>query len=84
MDASLVGKGSVTDIRLVDRHIDVGDFTDIPCGIRQRAEVIVSDALVSQLQLQIRDDGAQVGIPAAFPVTVHRSLHMLDTSLYGT
>lgn len=83
VDASLMGEGGVADIRLVNRHVNVGDFADIPCGIRQRAEVVVTDALIPELQLQIRNDGAQVGVPASFTVSVHRSLYMPDTGLHG-
>src|SRR2546428_1759214 len=42
----------------------------------QLLQTLATDSFVSELQLQVWDDGTEVGIAAAFAVTIDRSLHV--------
>ena len=42
----------------------------------QRPELLVGQALVAELQLQVRDDRDEVRVAAALAVAVHRALHV--------
>src|SRR5437667_12006049 len=45
-------------------------------------EMLRAHGTATQLELEIRDNGAKVRISAAFPVAVHRSLHLNGAALH--
>ncbi|MMZ60517.1 hypothetical protein D1872_226160 [compost metagenome] len=82
MDAALVGEGRRPHIRLVDRHVNIGDFADVTRRIGQLLQLVLLQNLVAQLELEVGNDGAQIGVAAALAVTVHRSLDLFRAGPY--
>ncbi len=76
VDAALVGESTASDIRLPMIVRQVGQLADVARRLGELAELLVGDAINAHLDLQIGDDGAQVGIADALTVAVHRSLDM--------
>ncbi len=83
MQAGLVGERARADVGLaaVGRH--VGHLAD---GVGQAhgvAQPLRRDDLATGLQLQVADDGEQVGVAGALAVAVDRALHVRGTDVEG-
>jgi len=83
MHAPLVREGRVAHIGLMLVGGDVSQLKDIAGKIPQVAHLLVADALFFHLDLEGRDDRAEVGIAAALAETVDGSLDLHDTLCDG-
>src|SRR5487761_2300855 len=83
MDAALVRKGAVADVRRMVVVLQVDDFRDKMSERSQFAQLFSADNLAVHLELQIGDDGGQVGIADAFTVTVDGALHLSASAAHG-
>ncbi len=76
MNPPLVREGAASDVggALVGGHVrHVGDETR---GLRKLAQCSVGEAPIAHLQLERRNDGAQVGVAAPLAVAVDRPLEL--------
>ena len=83
VDASLVGERALADIRLAVVVIDVGDLAEEAGEVHQLHEIVATYRLITHLQFQVGQDGAQVGVAAALAIAVKRSLHLHRAPLHG-
>jgi hypothetical protein len=72
--ARLVGEGAVPHEGLPVEVHDVGDLVHEAGGVPQAAHLLPAEAPVALLELQVRDDGAEVGVADALPEAVDGSL----------
>ena len=79
---ALVGKGADAHVRLVTIGMAHSGYLVNEAGdLRQALQVCLANAIDPHLQLQCRDDGAEIGVAAAFPEAVDGSLHLLTAQL---
>ena len=74
--AAFVREGAVADERLIVAHRQIGQLGDEARDGGQGLQLLAADGGVAQLQLQIGDDGHDVGVAAALAVAVHAALHV--------
>ncbi len=79
--AGLVREGLASDEGHVVRHEDVGDLGHAADGRSQRLHLLVGDAGIAPLKLQIGDQGRQVDVAAALAEARQRSLNMRRAGL---
>src|SRR5512142_757987 len=73
---ALVRKSAVADVGLPLAVRQVRKFIHIPGQVPQLRKIAVGDAIDPHLELQGRDDGAEIGVPAPLAVAVHRSVDL--------
>ena len=83
MNAAFVGKRTLADVGQILAMRQVGQFADVAGNFRKMLEVLLANRAHSQFQFEIGNHRAQVGIPAPFPIAVHRSLHLHGAQLHG-
>ena len=76
MHARLVGEGAVADVGHVHIGREVGDLGREARDLVQVRERAGGQHAELELQLEIGDDHAEVGVAAAFTVAVDRALHV--------
>ena len=76
MHAALVGERAVADVGLIVAHRQIRQLGDVARHRGQRLQILAADGGVAELQLQIRDDGHQVGVAAALAIAVDAALHV--------
>ena len=79
VDAALVGKGRLTDIRLVAVMRQICQFIDKSRGGVELIDMILCLAVKAHLEYQCRQDGGKVGVAASLSVTVNGALNMVDS-----
>ena len=72
----LVGKGALPHVGHPGGQVHVGDGGQFPHTVGQVHQLLLGDAGNAQLQLQIGDDGGEVGVAAALPKTQQRPLDL--------
>ena len=82
VDATLMRKGRLPDVSLVIIRFKVGHFGHVMRYIEQVCQPAVWQALQPQLDLQVGDERAQVGVAAAFAVAVDGALHLDGAGAY--
>ena len=75
VQAALVTEGAPADKRPAGERGDVGGFADEPGNLFQLFQVFRRHTRVSHFQAEDGNDGGQVGVAAAFAVTVDSALH---------
>ena len=75
MDAALVGKGRATHVGGVVIGGQVDHLADKAAGFGQGFQPSRGNAGITQLQLQVGNQGTEVGVAAALPIAVDRALH---------
>ena len=80
--ARLVGKGVHADVGLVVGHGGVGRFGDGHGAAVHVFQVFGLDAFVPALELQIADDGGEVGVAAPLAEAQKGALHLLCARLH--
>jgi hypothetical protein len=75
MDAALVGEGGMAGVGLVIVVLQVGDFGDEARQTGQLAQAFVRQHRMAHLQLQIGQEGDQIGIADPLAVAVDGALH---------
>ena len=83
MDASLMGKGAIADIGKISWMGQVGELGHETGNLPDLFELVVGDAIDPHLQLEVRDDGTEIGIAAPLAVTIDGSLDHVDPFLDG-
>ena len=83
MHAAFVGESAVSDEGLVVGQRQVGQFGDEARHVGEADELVLADGGVAQLQLQIGDDGAEIGVAAALAVSVDAALHVRGAGFHG-
>ncbi len=83
MDAPLVGEGAPADEGAKRDRPDVRDFAHVVREVRQLPQRCHRDARPVHLELEVRDDGGQIGVPAPLAVAVDRSLDHRHARLNG-
>ena len=73
---ALVREGGAADERLRDRQRHVRHVVDEARGLRQQLQVLGGQAAPLELQLQVRDHLAEVGVAGALAEAVDRPLHV--------
>jgi hypothetical protein len=71
---ALVGEGVLAHVGLVGIGQEVEQLVRVVGGLREPGEPLRRDAVVAQLELEVRDDRHQVRVPAALAVAVERAL----------
>ncbi len=75
MHSALMGKGRQTDKGRMFGGCQVNHLTDCPRRIGQALQLRLTQAVIAQLELKVRDDTTQIGVTTALAITIHRSLH---------
>ncbi|MNV41198.1 hypothetical protein D3C71_1328270 [compost metagenome] len=70
-----------SDIRLIHRHVDIGDLADVAGRVGQLWQTLLRDAGIAHLKLQSRNDGAEVGVAAALAVAIDCALNLTGSRL---
>ena len=83
VETGLVREGAGTGVGLAGVGRDVGDLADRVADPGRLGEAMSVDDLQSLLELEVGDDGDEVGIAGALAVTVDRSLDMSGTGIDG-
>src|SRR5947209_12794394 len=73
-----MGEGAAADIGLVAAHRQVRELGDEPCDRGHVAKVFAADRVVTELQLEVADYGAEVRVAATLAVSVHAALHLRE------
>ena len=60
---------------------DIGDVGNLPGGGRERRHILSWYAFIAALELQVGDDGGQVGVAAAFAKAHKCTLHLSGTGV---
>ena len=81
MKSTFVGEGTPAHKRKVIGHHHIGGFTHKVGKGSQAFEFFRSDRLFTQLQLQRRDHGTEIGVSSTFPISVDGSLNHTGSSL---
>jgi hypothetical protein len=81
--AALMGEGVAADERLVRIRRDVEQLVDEVGDSCEPRELFVRDALVAELELQVRQDRGQVGVAGALADAVHRPLNEAGALVHG-
>ena len=81
--AALVGERAVADVGLIVAQRQVGQLGDEARHRGQARQLLRPDGGVAQLQLQVGDDRAQIGVAAALAIAVHAALHVRGALLHG-
>ena len=83
MDATLVGEGRSTDVRLVVVRRLVGDLGDRPRELGEGRQVAAARGRERELRLegQVGEDADHVRVPAALAIAVDRRLDVADAGL---
>ncbi len=76
VDAALMGKGRLPNVSQVLIRCEVGHLGHVMGHVEQVRQPPVWQALQPQLDLQVGDERAQVGVAAAFAVAVDGALHL--------
>src|SRR5262245_23455929 len=76
MDSSLVSEGALSDEWEILAMVHVGNLADVMGGLRQIAQLFFSNRVQLQLQLDVSNDRAEIGIATAFAVAIDCALHM--------
>ena len=83
MHAALMGKGAAPHIGHVAAQGKVGDICNFASSRGQLAETLLRNTGKPQINLQVGDNRAQIGVAASLPKAKKSSLHMGCASLYG-
>ena len=84
MHAPLVGEGGVPHKGLPPEGGQVGHFrNEGGGGFEARQGGVTEAGKALHLQLKVGNDGAQVGVSAAFPDAVHGALHLDGPAVHG-
>ena len=84
MQTSLMSKCTSTDIRCLRVHGAIQNFGDMITHCCQAIKTTFWQTLITQLQLQVRDNGCEVGIASALTQTIQRSLHVTSTAQHSS
>ncbi len=76
-----VREGVLADVRLVGVRRAVEQLVEVVGRLGERREAVRREAVVAELELQVRDDRREVGVAAALAVAVHRPLHVRRAGL---
>ena len=74
VDAAFVGEGAEADERLIAAHRQVGQFGDVAGDGGEGGELLAADGGVAELEFEIGDDGAEIGVAAALAIAVDAAL----------
>ena len=83
VDAAFVRKSALADEGLVVGQRQVGQFGDVPAHRSEAGQLLGTHGGVAQLQLQVGEDGRQVGVAAPLAVAVHAALHVRGAGFHG-
>ena len=83
VDSAFVREGAAADVGLIVAHRQVGELGDKSRDSGQVHKLVAADGGVAEFQLEVRDDGRQVGTAAAFPVAVHGALDVRESGFYS-
>ncbi|MNJ56573.1 hypothetical protein D3C77_521260 [compost metagenome] len=72
-----MGKCGCANKRLSYRHMHISDLTNVAGCICQLIQLLRVNYVIAKLQLQIRDNRAEVSVAAALSITIHRTLNLL-------
>ena len=81
MESTFVGEGTSAHERKIIGHHQIGGFTHKVGKGSEAFELFRSDRLFTQLQLQRRDHGTEIGVSSTFPISVDGSLNHTGSSL---
>jgi hypothetical protein len=81
VQSALVSEGRQPDVGRVTVRLAVGGFVEVTRDLDELAKLLVGHAAVAELELKVRDDGAQVGVAAALAEAVHGALHLHGAGL---
>lgn len=70
-----MGKGRQPHVGRVIIGGKVDNFTHVAAHFCEGCQLLWGDTVIAQFQLQIGNQGAQIGIAAAFAIAIDRSLH---------
>src|SRR3990170_141280 len=76
VDPSLVGEGAIADVGLMSPGFLVRQLVDEPRHLPKALQLQVADALQAELQLEVGDDGDEVGVSTPLPIAVDTALDM--------
>ncbi len=79
--AAFVRKRALTHVRLIARQRQVSQFSNELARRSQVGQPLRPDRGMAQLQLQVGDDGRQIGVAASLPVAVETPLHVRRAGL---
>src|SRR5262245_23443976 len=82
VDPSLVGECAAPDEWQVAPVWQIGQFGNVVRHRRQHSQPVASDRLAASLELEHWNDRTEIGVAAAFPIPVDRTLHMRRSVLY--
>ena len=80
--APLVGKGALAHVGLIAVGAHVGQLIDKAGEFAEALEVGLTEAIYAHLELQIGDDGAEIGVAAALPHAVDGPLDLVAARLH--
>ncbi|MNZ65006.1 hypothetical protein D3C78_831870 [compost metagenome] len=83
MNATFVSEGCIAHICLTNRHMHICDFAYVTGCSRQTGELVLRQHVIVKLDLQVRNDRAEVGIAAAFSIAVNGALYLTGAGLNG-
>jgi hypothetical protein len=76
-----MGKGTLANIGEISMMGEVGKLGDEAGDLSDLSQLVVGDTIDSHFQLEVRDDGTEIGIAASFSVSINGAMDHLDAFL---
>src|SRR5260370_29617619 len=74
VDAAFVRKSALADERLLSARAEIGHIGNGPRQCGQVSQLFCADNVMAHLQLQVGDNRAEIGVAAAFAISVDAAL----------
>ena len=78
VNAALVRKGTRPDVSLLTPQGQIRQFGHIARHASELLQILRANRSVTELQFQIGQNRAEIGVAAAFAIAVHTTLYMRD------
>ena len=83
MDAALVSEGTGANVCLIAPQRQVCEFGDEAGHVGELFQIFLADGRVTELQFEVGQDGADIGVAATFAIAVDAALDVSDTRFHG-